>query len=47
MWTIIFRKKIPTNHTKWRAGRKEQVFLLEDMLTKVEFKHLVEAGDNV
>eukprot|EP00090_Calanus_glacialis_P032727 TRINITY_DN54235_c0_g1_i1.p1 TRINITY_DN54235_c0_g1~~TRINITY_DN54235_c0_g1_i1.p1 ORF type:complete len:409 (-),score=140.97 TRINITY_DN54235_c0_g1_i1:50-1276(-) len=29
------------------AGRKEQVYLLEDMLTKVELKHLVEAGDNV
>ena len=29
------------------AGRKEQVYLLEDMLTNVELKHLVEAGDNV
>ena len=25
----------------------EQVYLLEDMLTNVELKHLVEAGDNV
>ena len=29
------------------AGRKEQVYLLEDMLTKVELKHLVKAGYNV
>jgi len=29
------------------SGRKEQVYLLEDMLTKVELKHLVEAGENV
>jgi len=29
------------------AGRKEQVYLIEDMLSKVELKHLVEAGENV
>ena len=29
------------------AGRNEQVYLLEDMLIKVELKHLVEAGYNV
>ena len=27
------------------AGGKEQVYLLEDTLTKVELKHLVKAGD--
>ena len=29
------------------VGRNEQVYLLEDMLIKVELKHLEEAGYNV
>ena len=29
------------------AGRREQVYLLEDILSKVELKHLTEAGENI
>ena len=36
---------IPTRNNN--AGRKEQVYSLDDMLSKVEVKHLVEAGENV
>jgi len=36
---------IPTRNDQ--ANRKEQVYLVEDILSKVELKHLVEAGDNL